>query len=202
MGGHQPIHPGDLSLLCRQVPGQPEETAAALAELPDYLDATVSLPLRGTSPWRNSPGWPDGIRTCGSSGWGVRINDGGSTGQLLPLAGFDAAGLSMRGGGGRGAISLPVAAPPQGEERPRKVYRALLTLLGYRRSRRSWQEKDRRASGGYYRDACAMWRENGAIRTASRLRPAGNAGRPCAARPGSRGGSGSNPSGFPARFES
>ena len=80
-----------------QVPGHsPEETAAALAELPDYLDATLSLSFARDLSMEEFAGLAGRYPDLRFQWVGVRINDGERR-QLLPLAGFDAAGLSMLG---------------------------------------------------------------------------------------------------------
>lgn len=198
MGGHQPIHPGTYPYYAtEQVPGHsPEETAAALAELPDYLDATLSLSFARDLSMEEFAGLAGRYPDLRFQWVGVRINDGERR-QLLPLAGFDAAGLSMLGAEEDEERYPFLWLPLHREDSDLgKVYTGhSLALLGYQRSGRSWR-KDRRAGGELLPGRLALCGGERRIHLRRlRLRPAGNAGRPV--RPRRKpSGSGSNPSGF------
>lgn len=147
-----------------QVPGHsPEETAAALAELPDYLDATLSLSFARDLSMEEFAGLAGRYPDLRFQWVGVRINDGERR-QLLPLAGFDAAGLSMLGAEEDEErypflwLSLHREDSDLG-----KVYTGhFLALLGYQAERAVLVEKIGGPAGSYYRDALCYVEENGA----------------------------------------
>ena len=139
------------------------ETAAALAELPDYLDATLSLSFARDLSMEEFAGLAGRYPDLRFQWVGVRINDGERR-QLLPLAGFDAAGLSMLGAEEDEErypflwLSLHREDSDLG-----KVYTGhFLALLGYQAERAVLVEKIGGPAGSYYRDALCYVEENGA----------------------------------------
>lgn len=94
---------------------------------------------------------------------GVRINDGERR-QLLPLAGFDAAGLSMLGAEEDEERYPFLWLPLHREDSDLgKVYTGhFLALLGYQAERAVLAEKIGGPAGSYYRDALRYVEENGA----------------------------------------
>ena len=147
-----------------QVPGHsPEETAAALAELPDYLDATLSLSFARDLSMEEFAGLAGRYPDLRFQWVGVRINDGERR-QLLPLAGFDAAGLSMLGAEEDEERYPFLWLPLHREDSDLgKVYTGhFLALLGYQAERAVLAEKIGGPAGSYYRDALRYVEENGA----------------------------------------
>lgn len=181
-----------------QVPGHsPEETAAALAELPDLLDATLSLSFARDLSMEEFAGLAGRYPDLRFQWVGVRINDGERR-QLLPLAGFDAAGLSMLGAEEDEErypfLWLPLHRRTATWER--SIPGTSWPCSGTRRSGRSWRKRSGGAGGELLPGRLALCGGERRIHLRRlRLRPAGNAGRPVR-RGGSRVGSGSNPSGF------
>ena len=168
-----------------QVPGHsPEETAAALAELPDYLDATLSLSFARDLSMEEFAGLAGRYPDLRFQWVGVRINDGERR-QLLPLAGFDAAGLSMLGCPSTGRTATWERSIP-GTSWP---------CSGTRRSGRSWWKRSAGRRGATTGTPCAMWRRTAHTLTASTSQAGRKRWPPCAARR-KPSGSGSNPSGF------